>query len=136
MCKGLIGLHAYTGCDTVSAFAGKGKVNSVKILKSDKYTQDAFAQLGQNLTLSQDLFDEMEKFTCALYTPGASTGKINDARYNLFCAKNGEIESHQLPLVTTAFVNIQCVPITKLVSGGGAWRATLVFQVPMEMAGS
>lgn len=23
-----------------------------------------------------------------MYTPGASTGKINDARYNLFCAKN------------------------------------------------
>ena len=97
VCKGLIGLHAYTGCDTVSAFAGKGKVNSAKILKSDKCIQDASAQLGQNWTLSEDLFDEMEKFTCALYTPGASTGNINDARYNLFCAKNGEIESHQLP---------------------------------------
>ena len=36
VCRGLTGLHAYTGCDTVSAFAGKGKVSSVKILKSDK----------------------------------------------------------------------------------------------------
>lgn len=75
VCKGVIGLHAYTGCDTVSAFAGKGKVNSVKILKSDKCTQDAFAQLGQNWTLSEDLFDKMEKFTCALYTPGGKYWK-------------------------------------------------------------
>jgi len=25
-CQALLGLHSFTGCDTVSAFAGKGKI--------------------------------------------------------------------------------------------------------------
>lgn len=36
VCKGVIGLYVYIGCDIVSVFVGKGKVNLVKILKSDK----------------------------------------------------------------------------------------------------
>ena len=29
--RGLIGVHAFTGCDSVSAFAGKGKAKAIKI---------------------------------------------------------------------------------------------------------
>lgn len=34
VCRALIGMHSYafTGCDTVSAFAGKGKTNVLKLL--------------------------------------------------------------------------------------------------------
>ena len=94
VCKALIGLHAFTGCDTVSAFAGKGKAKAFKLLKSEDYVRVAFNQLGQTWELPQDLFTELEKFTCQLYSSG--TNKVNEARYNLFCSKNGELESHQL----------------------------------------
>ncbi len=30
VCRSLIGMHACTGCDTVSAFAGKGKARALK----------------------------------------------------------------------------------------------------------
>ena len=30
----LIGMHAYTGCDTVSAFAGRGKPGALKLMRS------------------------------------------------------------------------------------------------------
>ena len=33
-CGALIGLHAFTGCDSVSSFTGKGKTKSLKIMKS------------------------------------------------------------------------------------------------------
>ena len=95
VCKALIGLHAFTGCDTVSAFAGKGKAKAFQLLKSEDYVRVAFNQLGQTWELPQDLFTELEKFTCQLYSSG--TTKVNEARYNLFCSKNGELESHQLP---------------------------------------
>ena len=36
VCKALIGMHAFTGCDTVSAFAGKGKSKALKMLTSNK----------------------------------------------------------------------------------------------------
>ena len=33
LCKCLIGMHAFTGCDTVSAFAGKGKITALRLVK-------------------------------------------------------------------------------------------------------
>ena len=92
-----IGMHAFTGCDTVSAFAGKGKAKALKSLIINKMDQDTFFKLGQNWDISQELIEKLEKFTCRLYAPKASSEEINDLRYHLFCAKKGEIESHQLP---------------------------------------
>lgn len=98
VCEGLIGLHSFTGCDTVSAFAGKGKIGAFKILKSDEGARRALWELGKSWTVSENLFILLEKFTCSMYmSVGNTTGCVNDARYKLFCAKNGEVESHQLP---------------------------------------
>ena len=36
MCQALPGLHALTGCDTVSSFAGKGKKAALDIVKADE----------------------------------------------------------------------------------------------------
>ena len=95
-CRALIGMHAYTGCDTVSAFAGRGKAKALKILTSSKEYQDMFLLLGQEWDLPTDLFDKLEEFTCLLYASKTSATKVNFLRYHLFCAKKGEIESHQL----------------------------------------
>ena len=55
VCRALIGMHAYTGCDTVSAFAGKGKAKALKLLSKNKKIQDTFLKLGQEWDLSPDL---------------------------------------------------------------------------------
>ena len=44
--KSLIGLHAISGCDAVSAFAGKGKVKALKLLMKNRTYVDAFMDLG------------------------------------------------------------------------------------------
>ena len=97
LCKALIGLHAFTGCDSVSAFAGRGKLNALKIMKAKPEIADAFLKLGQLWSLSDDLLNKLEKFTCLLYTSTPNTFNVNSLRYNLFCTKNGKVESHQLP---------------------------------------
>lgn len=99
VCEALIGLHAFTGCDTVSSFAGKGKIGALKILKRNYGTYSrGFRELGQTWAVTNDLFMVLERFTCSMYmSVGNNTGRVNDARYELFCAKNGEVESHQLP---------------------------------------
>ena len=66
-------MHAYTGCDTVSAFAGKGKAKALKLLTSSKENQDTFLKLGQEWDISPELLDQLEAFTCLLYAPKAST---------------------------------------------------------------
>ena len=35
VCEALVGMHAYTGCDSVSAFAGKGKASTLETIKTD-----------------------------------------------------------------------------------------------------
>ena len=97
VCRALVGVHAYTGCDTVSAFAGKGKAKALKLLSKNKKIQDTFFKLGQEWDFSPDLMNKLEAYTSLLYAPKTSSTKINDLRYHLFCAKKGEIESHQLP---------------------------------------
>ena len=97
ICRALIGMHSFTGCDTVSAFASKGKTNALKLLKTSRNIQNVFSRLGEEWELQPELMNELEAFTCLLYAPKGSSVKFNEVRYNLFCAKKGEIESHQLP---------------------------------------
>ena len=63
----LPGLHAYTGCDAVSAFASKGKLTALKTHKANEQYQNLFADLGANLDVSEGLLHELEVFTCYLY---------------------------------------------------------------------
>ena len=75
----------------------KGKLLALKIVKSDNDAKQAFTELSQSWDLSEDLFRSIEKVTCSFYSSGANASDVNDLRYNLFFAKNGEIESYQLP---------------------------------------
>ena len=56
VCDALVGMHAFTGCDSISAFAGRGKTTAFKLLKSDKTHQEVFNQLGNSWDLSAELF--------------------------------------------------------------------------------
>lgn len=103
LCDSLIGLHAFTGCDSVSCFAGRGKLLALKLLKKDPCNQ-VFKQLGQVWELSDEVFGKLEQFTCAMYACSRSNKNrsvggtsVNELRYQLFCAKRGEVESSQLP---------------------------------------
>ena len=98
VCNALIGMHAYTGCDTTSAFAGRGKIRALKLTTSEHFQfQEVFQKLGQSWELSTDLFRKLQAFTCKLYSASTTTEDINTARYQLFCTQRGERESSQLP---------------------------------------
>ena len=51
--QALIAFHTFTGCDTVSAFAGRGKTGPLKQLKKDEVAIDAFVQLGTSWNVDQ-----------------------------------------------------------------------------------
>ena len=98
LCTPLIGIHSFTECDSVSAFTGKGKihVSALKLAAGSKEWQETFALLGEDWSSKEELATKLEAFTCAWYGAKKSTS-INEVRYNLFCAKKGNVESHQLP---------------------------------------
>jgi len=93
----LIGMHSFTGCDTVSSFAGRGKMTILKQMKSNETYQEAFSELGRSWEVSTDLFQKLKEITCHMYLPSTNTREVNQLRYQLFCARRGEVESSQLP---------------------------------------
>ena len=97
VCASLIGLHCYTGCDTISSFSGQGKLGALKLVINNKKFRDALATLGKNWALSSELYDLLQEFTCRLYCPKSTTCDIKELRYELFRDKKGSIESSQLP---------------------------------------
>ena len=63
----ILGLHALTGCDTTSCFAGKGKLNGLKILQYDKNLIVSFARFGTSENIEEDDLHMLESFVCKLY---------------------------------------------------------------------
>ena len=91
LCTALLGLHAFTRCDTTSAFKGAGKVKPIKTLQKSPQFQSALAQIGDSWQISEDLFLQMEAFTCLLYV-GKEVSCVNGLRYKIRgkCCSTGE----------------------------------------------
>lgn len=97
LCECLPGLHAFTGCDSVSSFAGKGKIAPLKMVKKYKKFQTLFKHLGMEWQLTDEDFTLLQEFTCLLYSATSGTSEVNELRYRLFCTRKGELDSNQLP---------------------------------------
>ena len=88
------GLHSFTGCDSVSSMAGKGKAKALKLMMtSSKFV--TFVHLGEVEDLQEEDFESVEKFTCRLYC--SSQENINNVRYKIYCSKQGKISLASLP---------------------------------------
>ena len=92
-CRDLPGFHAFSGCHFVSAFVGKGKKKAFDLVYlNQELLLQGIKQLGNSHSISEELQDSCEAFTCALY--GGAVNSINEVRYTLFCSKS--LQSRQL----------------------------------------
>ena len=73
------------GCDSTSAFVGKGKQAAFKIMHRSEENQSALQHLGESFELAEEVHTELERFVCQLY--GKAIRDVNDLRYKLFCTK-------------------------------------------------
>lgn len=65
--KSLIGFHCFTGCDTISAFSGKGKIRPFSIMSSKSDYIEAFVNLGNIFLVDQHLLSILEMYVCDIY---------------------------------------------------------------------
>ncbi|KAL2102045.1 hypothetical protein ACEWY4_003806 [Coilia grayii] len=93
-CDALVGLHAFSGCDTVSALHNVGKAKAYKKFSSKTEYTSVFQDLGTHFTPSAELCEALEAFTCDLYEQTDSQD-VNIARANLF--KSGKCSERDLP---------------------------------------
>ena len=85
VCDALVGMHANTGCDTFSVFAGRGKMGALKLIKLEKTHQEAFSELVRSWNVSPDLFEKLQEITCHMYVPTIHTTEVNKLRYQMLC---------------------------------------------------
>ena len=86
LCSALTALHCFTGCDTIRAFVGRGKITPLKVLEKYPEFMDVFGGLCGNVTYSAKLLDDLEMFVCCMYGK-AQFSSINKVRYVSFSQK-------------------------------------------------
>ena len=90
----LRGFHAFTGCDTVSAFAAKGKRTAWMKWNSYESVTDAFpAMSNPGTSLQQSDLKLLEGFVVILYRADIELQTVNAARKDLFASKSKSVNS-------------------------------------------
>jgi hypothetical protein len=62
--KSLIGLQAFTGCDSVSSHGGKGKIKALKLLVNNGNYVNGLSNLDASWDVSDELINTLEEFVC------------------------------------------------------------------------
>ena len=76
----LLGFHAFTGCDSTSSFVRKGKLKPLRFLNNSKHFQSTFQGIGEQPSISKEIKEELENFTCKMYG-SSGISNINTLRF-------------------------------------------------------
>ena len=93
--KALPMFHALTGCDTVSYFARRGKIQAWDLWHAFNEITATFSLLASGTTTSipLEVVSVIERFVVLLYNRTSAQVKVNAARQELFAKGNRSIEN-------------------------------------------
>ena len=84
--------HAFTGCDTVSRFGGRGKRTAWDIWNAYDKVTPAFCALAATPESVENWLGPLERFVVLLYDSTSSQKFVNGARTQLFTQKGIAID--------------------------------------------
>ena len=91
---GLLFLHAFSGCDTVSFFNGIGKKTAFRMWQSHHEILPLCKKLSSPVdSIAEQEIAALERFVVLLYSKTAAYDSVNDARKYLFSKKSRQIEN-------------------------------------------
>ena len=91
-CIALPVFHAFTGCDTVSSFGGRGKKTAWDTWMTFDDVTRAFCALANTPDAIDDWMEPLEQFVVLLYDRTSSQESVNQARKQLFTQKGRGID--------------------------------------------
>ena len=100
----LLDFTPFTGCDTVSAFEGRGKLGALKLHKESETYKKAFKHLGEEWKVSTNLFDKLQEFVCRMYT--STVSDVNELHHHLSCSKRGQVDTSLPPRKDCLYMHI------------------------------
>ncbi len=92
-CIALPMFHAFTGCDTVSCFGGRGKRTAWETWRSYNDVTPAFSALASTPEGIDQWLEPLERFVVLLYDRTNGLGSVNQARKYLFTQKSRTINN-------------------------------------------
>jgi len=102
-CKALPVFHCFTGCDTVSSFASKGKKTAWETWSSYPVVTEAFLNLCEVTDdIDEATISVLERFVIIMYDRTSGCTDLNTARKQLFTKKSRTLEL--LPPTLDAFI--------------------------------
>jgi len=84
--------HSITGCDTMSAFVGRGKRTCWDAWNKFPEATKAFVELFHSPHISDTTLATLQRFVVILYDANCSCSSVNAARGKLFAAKGKPLE--------------------------------------------
>ena len=92
--SGILFFHAFTGCDIVTAFRGKGNRSAWRTWDVCPGASDVFTKLSSYPTqVEEEDTGRLEKFVVTMYDRSSSTDAVDDARLELFARKQRSYEA-------------------------------------------
>ncbi|KAJ8372700.1 hypothetical protein AAFF_G00277690 [Aldrovandia affinis] len=92
--KGMLFFHAFTGCDVVSAFRGKGKKSAWQTWDVCDEASGVFSKLSQYPPVVDDEdLKTLEKFVVMMYDRSSTAEGVDDARLDMFARKQRPYEA-------------------------------------------
>lgn len=88
--KAIIGVHAITGCDTISAFSSKGKGKAVQLLQCNERYARATANIGEEWIVPEGTFKDTEALVCQLYEKKYQSADV--LHYEIHYTRDGKVE--------------------------------------------
>ena len=109
--------HAFTGCDTVSFFAGKGKKSAWDTWSVFPEVTSAFLEITNAPSeLSEECTRNIETFVVLLYDRGSELRSVDEARQQLFCTR-----SHSLDRIPPTSAALKQHILRASYQGGHVW---------------
>lgn len=98
--KALPFFHAFTGCDTVLAFVGKGKKSAWQVFSVCDRATEVFQALSKPCdTVTETDISVIKEFVAIIYDRSTSTTRVNEASLEHFARKQYNSIPHQCALI-------------------------------------
>ena len=97
--QALVFFHAFTGCDTTSAFKGIGKKKLYEALKAYTEIETIFADFHEHpfpaLNENDSRFEKIERFVILMYSQTSILTSVKEAMMNMYFSRTQNIEKVQ-----------------------------------------
>ena len=115
--------HALSGCDTTSAFKGKGKKSAWHAWQAYNEVTETFSHLARHpfevLNVESHHFNKLERLIVVLYDKASASHSVNETRKELFCQRNTSMD--RLPPTQNALLQ----HIRRAVYQAGVWTTSI-----------